>query len=402
MNEEIKTLFDALTSKVEDMKASALKKEDLETVKTDLEALKGLEAKLTGEQTKQYEKLKEDINFIKDSLSFGDDGKKESLKSVLEANEDDFKKLKSNPSGSVSIEVKAATTMMVSTHTTGDVVRSTKDSGVTQEMNYKPTIWDDLRKVYTNAAEHHWVEKKPKEGGAAMTAEGASKPNKDFTFEAKSAVAKKVAVVEKASKEMLDDIDGMQNFINVDMRDSVSDVMQYQALMGDNTGENIQGIYGIAVPFNPYGKKVERPNVFDVIRLAIAQITIAGAKATSVALNPVDTVDLELLKDANGNYIMPPFTAADGTRIKGVRVIEDINMPVGEFIVYDRNKTEVRIREDINITAGWENDDFRKNLTMFVCEARLYNIIKEPYYPAFVKGVIADAIAAITPAPVTP
>ena len=235
--------------------------------------------------------------------------------------------------------------------------------------------------------------------GSVVTAEGAVKPLRDFEIVARSAEAVKIAVVEKASKEILDDVDGMRSFITTDMSQEVQETMEYNALRGAGTAGQITGIYTIATAFNAGGKTVVNANLFDVLRLAVAQITIAGGRATTIVLNPFDMVDLDLAKDTNGAYILPPFTSASGTNIKGVKVIEDVNLPVGEFMVYDRTKAQIRIREDIDLTSGYENDDFRRNLVMFIAEARLFNVIKENHKPAFVKGNIATAIASITPEP---
>lgn len=387
--QELKNQLDAL----DQLAKNAI---DKETYNKEITALKTALEDAKTKNVSELEHLTEQINQLKENL--GDHSKKDfDLKSYLEGRAEEIKAVKDNPSGAFEMELKVATTMTIGTHTEGEVRREDRATEITDVLRFKPTIWDDLRKVFTNASVFHWVEKVTKDGSAATTAEGAIKPMKDFELVARKSEAKKIAVVEKASKEILEDVDGFRDFMYYDMTLSVSDEMKEQAVIGDGLGENLNGLYTIATPFNSFGKTVPNANIFDVLRLAILQVTLAGGRPTSIALNPRDLVDLELTKDSQGQYILPPFTSQDGTRIKGVRVLEDINIPVGEFLVYDRDKAEVRIREDVRVTSGYENDDFRRNLVMFIAESRLFIIVKENHKPAFVKGVLADAIEEITP-----
>ena len=387
---ELKGQLDALTEKAN----NAVNKE---AFTQEIETLKGLLTNMTEKSTQDLEHVTEQLNQLKESLTIKSNKKEFDLDVELKSKESELRLAKSNPAGAV--ELKAPATMLISTHTIGDVRRTSKDTQLTDIMSYKPTVWDDLPKVFTNAPKHYWTEKQNIEGDAGVTAEGAVKPLRDFEIVARSAEAVKIAVVEKASKEILDDVDGMRSFITTDMSQEVQETMEYNALRGAGTAGQITGIYTIATAFNAGGKTVVNANLFDVLRLAVAQITIAGGRATTIVLNPFDMVDLDLAKDTNGAYILPPFTSASGTNIKGVKVIEDVNLPVGEFMVYDRTKAQIRIREDIDLTSGYENDDFRRNLVMFIAEARLFNVIKENHKPAFVKGNIATAIASITPEP---
>lgn len=387
---ELKKQLDALEQKANDSV-------NKESFTTELKSIKDLLTEKEGKTSEELKHLAEQLNQIKENMTNTKANKDFDLDEALKERAEDFKAMQNNPSGGVEMELKVATTMLISTHTTGEVRREDRATEITDVLRFKPTIWDDLPKVFTNAPLFHWVEKVTKDGSAATTAEGAIKPLRDFELVARKAEAKKIPVVEKASKEMLEDIDGMRNFMYNDMTLNVMDVMKEQAVTGDGTGENLTGLYTIATAFNAFGKTVENPNIFDVLRLAILQVTLAGGRPTSIALNPIDLSDLELTKDKQGQYILPPFTSESGTRIKGVRVLEDINIPAGEFMVYDRTKCEVRIREAVKVTSGYENDDFRRNLVMFIAEARAFVVVKENHKPAFVKGKLADAITAITP-----
>lgn len=372
-------------------KLNNLSKEDKEATAKELKALKS-----------DLADINEFVNQAKEDKSKGaktQDSPTKALRDAIEENKEALKSLKTNPSGAIGFEVKAAAVMMTSTHLTGDIVRA-ENLGYEAPMSYKPSVFDVLRKSPTNAAVINYIEKVNIEGTAKMTAEGAAKPDRDFELIAREVKVKKVAVVEKASKEMLDDVDSFYDFMTDDMREAVYDELKVQALEGDGTGENLTGLMTIAKPFVSGTKKVADANMFDVIRVAAAQILRAGGRPTHFAVSIEDAVDFDLQKDKNGNYILPPFSTSTGTNIKGVTLVEDVNMKQDEFLVWDNNRARIRFREELGITNGWENDDFRKNLSMFICETRLVLIVKEQYKAAFVKGKFSEAIAALTPAPV--
>ena len=57
-----------------------------------------------------------------------------------------------------------------------------------------------------------------------------------------------------------------------------------------------------------------------------------------------------------------------------------------------------RVREDVNISIGYENDDFTKNLVTILAEARVAMYVKSNYKKAVVYGDITTAIVALDPA----
>ena len=82
-------------------------------------------------------------------------------------------------------------------------------------------------------------------------------------------------------------------------------------------------------------------------------------------------------------------------RVKGVPVIENVGITAGTFLVGDFTKSNLRIREDLNIQVGYVNDDFTKNLMTILCEARAVHYVKANHYKAFVKGTFSTAKTAL-------
>lgn len=388
----------ALKTTLDNLKENKASKEQVDNLETQI---KELATKADTEALKTViDAIKEDLNQIKEdtnkketNVEFGA-FKSEELSDIATLKDTRTTEFK-------NFTMKAPSTMLTTTHAEAGLIRTTTDNEITLPLSFEPSVWDVIPKLRTRATIHKYTERYLEEGKALMTAEGAMKPLRDFKLRQKEEKAKKVAVVEKASKEWLDDIDFIQDFMRSDMRKSVEDTMKYQALLGDGTGENLKGLMFWGQPFtNSNNIKVKFANIYDLFRLVASQIRVVGAIPTHIVLNPADTVVLDLQKAENGQYLIPPFTTNEGMIIRGMRVIEDANMPVGEYLAFDRNRCEVRIREDINIQVGYENDDFTKNLVTFICESRAYLIVKDLHKFAFVKGKIEDDLAKITePAP---
>ena len=384
--DQLQTKFDEQRSKIS--------KEQQDLMAT---ALKEFKNELQKDMPKDYSEAIKDMQATLNALSKGEaESKVKTTREVVKENISTLKEMKTNRAQGVLLEVKAPATMLRGTHAEEGNLRATIDREITDPLSFKPSIWDTIPKVITNAAIHYYTERYLEEGEAAMTAEGTRKPLRSWSLRMQKVEAKKIAVIEKASKEFLDDIDGVVSYINYDLNRSVEEVAKEQALMGDGTGENITGLYYYAQAFNAGTKKVQSANLFDLFRLVGSQIRIAGGNPTHIALNPSDAVDLDLQKDAGGQYLLPPFATAEGLIIKGMRVIEDINVPLGEYVAYDNTKCEIRIRENVFVDWGYENDDFTKNLVTALAEMRLYLIVKENHKDAFVKGVLATDLAAIT------
>ena len=111
-------------------------------------------------------------------------------------------------------------------------------------------------------------------------------------------------------------------------------------------------------------------------------------------MNSADLVSLKLTKDTTGNYIFP-ISMPGISEVINVPVIANPRMTSDKFLVGDFTKAQLRIREDVNIQIGYENDDFTKNLVTILAEMRAAAFVKSNHTKAFVYGDFSDAIASL-------
>jgi len=234
--------------------------------------------------------------------------------------------------------------------------------------------------------------------GADWTAESETKSLFAPTYEEVSEEVKKVAGTIKISKEMLSDLSFIQSEINTDLMEAIAAQIE-ESLINGGGGAEINGLLGYAQTFaaGPFAGAIPFANETDVIRVAIAQIQSANFEPTHVVLNPNDVAKMQLTKTSTGEYTFPMFLVdANGTQtVATLPIVSTTNIAEGAFLVGDMTKSNVRVREDINMQVGYVNDDFQRNMVTILAEARLVHYVKANQVFAFVTGDFSTAKAAI-------
>lgn len=322
------------------------------------------------------------------------------LASLLADKSEELKAMKEKSGASVQITLKAAGTMALSTNTTGQIPQAEREAGITRIVTRNPFVLQlvNVGTIMSNVWE--WVEQKNRDGGAAMTAEGAAKSQADFDLVVASANVKKVTAYIKVTKEMLDDVELMRSEIDQELTELINLKIDDQLLNGTGLTVNLTGINTNATAWaaGSFALAIPTPTKWDVLRTAINQVRVNLFEPNYILMHPTDVTGMELSKDSTGQYIMPPFAALDGTVVSGIRVVANTGIDLDSFLVGDFSKAGVRFKEGLTINVGYENDDFTKNLVTILAEARLVQRVKSNHYGAFVKGVLSTAITALTKA----
>lgn len=324
----------------------------------------------------------------------------------LTKNKDGLNALKSNRNEAVNLEIKAVGDLLFGDFSgedpsrySGHVYTSEVDRvlgkggvcpNVLQQVVNRGTISGN-RVVYVDMVS---------EGEAETTAEGAKKAQIAVSFEEKNADVRKITAFIKVSKEMLDDLDFLRGEINNELREAIEAKLEEQIYSGNGNNPNLSGITEFIDSTytgagSSYEGKVLNANTADALRVVVADIASDCFTPNLAVINPADAALLDLAKTNGGSYIMPPFASADGQNIAGIRVVTSSEIPVGDFVVGDFSKANLRIREAFNINVGYENDDFTKNMVTILAEMRAVFYIKEQHKKAFRRGsldVVIDNI----------
>jgi HK97 family phage major capsid protein len=370
-------------------------KGDLDSLKSDVETLKNLEAK-----SQEIEKAIARFEGKMEAMSekgFKSEKKAKSMgQAIAMAYAENIEKIKDTAekgSGMMSLETKDLFDTTINDSYTGNIALSTLEAGVSNIARPVIRIRDIVNMGVTASKFVTYISQKV-QTAASWVDEAGVKISGEPAYEEISEEVKKIAGTVKISKEMLTDLAFVQSEINRDLMASVDQAIEAALLNGSIGG--INGILTNATVFSAgtFAGTVINANISDVIRVAIAQIQGANFEPTHVVLNPADVAKMQLTKSNTGEYTYPMFLM-DVNRVANLIVVPTTNMTAGNFLVGDFSKSNVRMRETMNVQVGYVNDDFQRNMVTILAEARLVQYVKENDYPAFVKGSIATAIAAI-------
>jgi HK97 family phage major capsid protein len=367
-------------------------KSEVESLKTDLEGFKSLEvknqeiekaiARMEGRLEAMAEKAVEP-RFVPKSVA---DAIVNAYVSNIEAIKDTAEK-----GGMLSLDVKSTT---INADYIGDVALSTLEPGV--DNIARPVI--KVRNVVntgTTSSKYVVYISQTANTSASWVTEGATKPTSNPSYKEVSVEVKKVASTVKVSKEMLADLAFVRSEINADLMAGLDQAFE-DALINGAGGTSLNGLLTFAQPFaaGTFAGTIPAANVSDVIRVAKAQIQGANFEPTHVLLHPEDAAKIELTKATDGGYTYPAFWDRN-MMLAGLIVVTSTNIAPDTFLVGDMSKSNVRIRENMNLQVGYVNDDFQRNMVTILAEMRAAHYVKANQVDAFVTGDLTTAIAAL-------
>jgi HK97 family phage major capsid protein len=267
----------------------------------------------------------------------------------------------------------------------GDLIAPDRRPGILTLPDRRMTVRDLISPGTTDSNLIQYVVETGFTNAAAVVAEGAAKPKSDLTFDLVQKAVTKIATYVKASTEILQDASMLRTFIDYRLRYMLAYVEEQQLLNGSGVGNNLHGIYTQATEYAaPIA--IAGATRIDVLRLAILQTSVAQFPATGIVLNEIDWAAIELLKDADGRYIIGNPQGTIAPTLWGLPVVNTPAMAVDTFLVGAfRLGAQIFDRIRAAITVATENeDDFIKNMVTILIEERLGLAVYRP--EAFVKG----------------
>ena len=273
-----------------------------------------------------------------------------------------------------------------------DLVPADRLYGVQAAPERRLTIRDLIAPGQTAGNAVEYVQEDGFTNNAAPVAEGTAKPYSDLKFKLENAPVRTLAHLFKASRQILDDAPALQSFINARGRYGLKLAEEAQLLFGSGVGANIGGIVPLAQAYAaPGGVAVVGEQQIDRLRLAFLQAELAEFPSDGIVLNPIDWALIELLKDANGNYLIGQPQGNTQPTLWRRPVVATQSMPKNDFLVGAfALGAQIFDRMDVEILISTENDkDFENNMITVRAEQRLALAVYRP--EAFVTGDLITA-----------
>lgn len=346
------------------------------------EALTGL-AGLRGEITELSQKMAQ-------SRRGGDD--EPALKSlgVEVANHSEVKDyIEGGCKGTVGFSVKAVTSASGSG---GNLIRPDRQTDIVGLNRAQLRIRDLLTPGRTDGNSIEYAYQTIRTNNAAVVAETTQKPESNYGWEVATAPVRTIAHWVPVSRQAMDDIPQLESLIDGELRWGLDDAEDAEILLGDNTGQHLNGLYTQATPYvQPTGIAITGETRIDRLRLGYLQVELADYAPDASVIHPVQWANIELTKDAAGGYIFANPQGIAGPTLWGRPVVStkrigNNNFLLGNFKlagqIFDRMDTEVRISDQ-------DRDNFIKNMLTVRAEKRLALVVRRP--GALVKGSLVIA-----------
>ena len=250
------------------------------------------------------------------------------------------------------------------------------------------TILDFVNRIPTTSNATEYVRENVFTNNASETAEGASKPESDLTFELKTANVKTIAHFIRLSKQVMDDQPALEGYIDRRLRHGVQNILQTRFINGLAASSQMSGLLdtGNSTEYTALtgDNKIDFAN-----RLKYAVIA-ADYMPSVYMINPADWSAIELIKKGAGNasYVGQEGAVsylANGLVpiLWGLPVVASNAVPEGTLICAASDAMALRPRSDVVVEMfEQDSDNVTKNLITVRGELRA---AAEFYRPAAIQ-----------------
>lgn len=189
------------------------------------------------------------------------------------------------------------------------------------EMATRPIQVLDIFPMFkTGQAAYTYMEETTRNHNAAEKAEGATFAESEFAFTEKTSPVKKITDSLPVTDEQLEDVEGVESYINGRLVFGLRRRLDGQCIVGDATGANLRGLKNVA-GINTQAKGADP--AMDAFYKGMTAVRLTGrALPTHHLMHPEDWQGIRLTRTADGIYIFGAPTEAGPERLWGLPVVQ--------------------------------------------------------------------------------
>lgn len=331
---------------------------------------------------------------------------KSAFTKAWKSNKDKIGALLSKDSRAVSFEIEAemsGKTVSVVGSMTGNIPPQQTLPGVNHLAVRRPILSEIITEQTATSDKIDYVEENTTVDNSAFIAENTAIPDSDQTWIQRQETMKKVADSIKMTIEAMEDVEFVTGEVNTKLRERVILQEDDALLNGTGAGVEILGLNNVAQAYaaGPFALSIPNPTIYDVLVTAKNQVEVSGQNnkflVTVAMLHPTDITFMQLSKDANDQYLVPPFVSDDGTMVMGMIIIPNNNITQDDFLIGDFSKTRKYVKRALTVLMSTENqDDFQNDRVTIKATKRVMLLTENLDQDGFVNGTLSTAITALT------
>ena len=389
-----KEFQESLISGLETKLEKAAKAEDLTAIKSIVDEYKEAFGEKGDKLTKALDAIEELNGEIVKMKEDGGNKRKMTLEDEIKEKKKDISEMKDN----VSKEVVLKTTVLRSSIVGNQQAVELNDIG--QLAYARLTAYDIFRRIPVTKNNHNGTiryydwDQATIARAADMVAEGTAFPESEAAWVTNTIQIKKIGDTIPVSEEFFEDEAMFAAELNMFLDTNVRIKRNDQIVNGDGTGNNLTGVFQSIDAYVPAASGITDASIYDLFVKVSEDITSTGGSKYSPdfgMMNISDINKMKLKKDANNNYIMPPFVSRDGRQVDQMVVLEENAVPSNSMVIGDRRYARIYELAGVQLSRGLVNNQFNEDLETLKARTRLAFLIRFADKGGFRKVTDIDA-----------
>ena len=232
---------------------------------------------------------------------------------------------------------------------------------------------------------------------AAALAEGGTFPASTAKFVEYTLPLQKIGDTLPVSEEFFEDEDMFAAELNMFLDTNVSIKVDTDLITGNGTAPNIKGLNSSVDAYTPVASGITDASIYDLlIKVSESITTTGGSKYTPdfALMNISDINKMRLKKDANFNYVMPPFVTRDGAQVDNMVVLECNAVTANTCVVGDRRYARIYEKGGVTASKGYSGTQFVEDMMTLKIRKRLAFLVRTADKGGFAK--VTSISAALT------
>ncbi|WP_027796567.1 phage major capsid protein [Paraburkholderia acidipaludis] len=237
-----------------------------------------------------------------------------------------------------------------------------------------PRFWNSLFSLPITTDSIQTVDGDLENNAAPQQGEGALKAQSSTTFTPTLWPAQTIAHWQLASRQVLDDVGALGEFMDLSMREGLQAAVDQQVITGSGTGYDLKGVMTGGTQMDGTSA-----TALDSIIMAVANLQSQGATRVVCGLSPLDIAAMRIAKSSgSGTYLLDPLASLNG--VPGAVFVPVAAIPQGQYCaVATPQGAYIGLRQGVTVEVSREDrDNFVKNLVTVLVECRLALVLQRP------------------------